>query len=568
MLGFEAHSKALSNALITAIYGIYTSDPQNKYAAKFYRRLATMAMAGGIPFDQMNEQIETSIDYEKIEKTLLVLSKVRPDLDVEIAEECYRRMMQASRHGKIAKEALISLFWDPITKDYFKGDNGSWTVCKDIDLKASLDLDGTRKHDLVIMSSRFNLPVLFVDVSEVAIKNGSEHPGYMKTMTNMTVSCIQLAEQMKNCGLEPEDARTFGILVGQDKFHLIVCFPLVVPSTETGAREIYTYVCMSDNWFLDLTSKSSSTYPVLNVNAYKKLSAFLDTVKDSIKKSEMKVASPEKITFKKNFDKPNISYITKPKSDFDANLPSRAEKLKVSYNEGFVTTQQVSKSELQFYKTKLADYFAFPKLLESRVEYDGSVTLTLEKLLPFMGNGIFGPYGRGKCFCPGVIRAENADCLMIDAAVFAVHALFGLFVLHEQLRHLHANITPENIKYSPSDRMWKLTGFDSIIPLKDAHKIVRKCDHIANVFIAPETKKSEIFDKKTDVYALGKVIWGIFHMQIMWLLECGEINSKTHVLYDKFVNIIHKMTYDDPVKRLDVLQSMKMMMDLIKDHAQ
>lgn len=552
------------HAFATAIHGVNTADPRCKNSLIFHRRLAVMTMAGGFPVDHINKQQDFPFQLEQFDKSKIAFKPVTPNLNTRAAEESFGQMMKYLQNGKIDKHAQVALFWEPIMAENFNENVDSWRIRKDFDLKPSLDLDGSRKSDIVIMSSRFNLPILTIDVSEGLMKHGSDHPGYMKTMTNMSVSCIQLAEQMKNCGLDPADARTFGILVGQDKAHLLICFPTMVLSSAHTTNEVYTCVCMNDAWFLDFSSKLYASNSVLNVNSYKKLSAFLDTVKGSIKKSEVKVANPHKNAVKNDFDKPNVSYVFKPKAKID--LLSREQKLKMSYNEEFVTTQKAIKSELQFYKTKLVDYFAFPKLLESHVESDGSVTLTLEKLLPLIGNGIFGPYGSGKCFCPGVIRAENADCLMIDAAVFAVHSLFGLFVLHEQLRLLHTNITPESIKYSPSDRIWKSTGFDSVIPLKEAFKTVRKCDDPSNIYISPETKKSGIFDKKTDVYALGNVIWNTFHIQIMWLLECGEINSKTHMLYDKFCNIIRQMTCEDPAKRVNVLQSMKMMMDFIKEN--
>lgn len=72
-------------------------------------------------------------------------------------------------------------------------------------------------------------------------------------MATMSIVCIQLAEKMKDCGLDPNNARTFGILAGFDKAHLVVCFSQFAPSSSGGLREIYTCVSMHDHWLLNLS---------------------------------------------------------------------------------------------------------------------------------------------------------------------------------------------------------------------------------------------------------------------------------------------------------------------------
>lgn len=152
----------------------------------------------------------------------------------------------------------------------------------------------------------------------------------------------------------------------------------------------------------------------------------------------------------------------------------------------------------------------------------------------------------------------------MDAVIFAVHALFGLHVLHEQIGHVYGNIKPESGMFSVKDGIWKLTEFGSSMPLEESLKITHKC-RTPN-YISPETWKSEIYSKSTYVYALGKVLWNSFHVQLMWLSECGESTPKTRLAYDKLVEIIRQMTLTDPVERLTVMEAIRLMYKFVKDN--
>lgn len=538
VIGFESFANPLLNVFVNALKGLNNSDGSDKKSITFYGRILAMAVAGGVPIYLLDKQKDFPIKSTHFNSIGLPLNlSANTSINCEEASDNYQDMKKVSDSKHFNKSILKTLFWNPTISDLFKSDNCSWETRFDLDLKTVLNLESSRISDIVIISTKFDHPILIVEISDQVISNGSNHEAFMKLMTTLSISCIELADKMKKSDLDPVNAKTFGLLIGFDKVHILACFPQFVPSKTTGSgkRDIYTCVYMHDHWFLDftelkkgrMTNQMDSSlsmnfeFSIFNENSYRKLFSSISTIKESIETFNIGT-STQLSEFE--FGKPRVFCDTKSNTKKD----------------------EIFKKESKFYSEKLSSYFNYPKST-----LQGS-DLKLEELIPLVGNGIIGNKG---CLCPGVVRSHKPEYLIMDAAIFAIHALFGLHVLHEQIGHVHGNITPNSVKFSVKEKIWKLTEFGFTMPVEAERKIG-----------SSETIENGIYNKSTDVYALGKVLWNTFYIQITCLIESQESTTKTRLAYDKLAQIIFKMISEDLKKRLSVLEAMKLMYKLIKEN--
>jgi hypothetical protein len=306
----------------------------------------------------------------------------------------------------------------------------------------------------------------------------------------------------------------------------------------------------------------------INRSAIIKFSIFIKIVKNYMKKLHELKKDPSKPVPK--FKRPNLAYV--PVAIRRATKETPADKQLRSVNsrteEGLFSTptnnfsgRRKSLNEFELYKKKLNAFFCFPRVLGSLDLSPSNVHIMYEKMVPLIGDGFYGPYGQ--LFGPQ-IRTESPIQLILDACTFAVHSLYGLHVLHEMVGYVHGNLSPENIMFSPSDDIWKLNDFEFALPVETSLETVRECE--IQDFVAPESFKTGIFTKSSDVYALGQVLWRIFNVQIMWLTCFTEQDEPTEKAYENFCEAVTLMIQDLPAQRPSVISSMKLFNEIIKNN--
>lgn len=86
-------------------------------------------------------------------------------------------------------------------------------------------------------------------------------------------------------------------------------------------------------------------------------------------------------------------------------------------------------------------------------------------------------------------------------------------------------------------------------------------------FVAPEALKTGIFTEKCDIYSLGRVLWRVFYIQIMYLYESNDRNEKIDSAHDDFYKATRDMIKKSPAERPKVLDSLKAFHQIIETYA-
>ena len=103
------------------------------------------------------------------------------------------------------------------------------------------------------------------------------------------------------------------------------------------------------------------------------------------------------------------------------------------------------------------------------------------------------------------IRADKLESLLVDAATVGLHVLHGLYVLHEQVKVVHCDVSPNNIMFSVMDDRFKLNDFGESSLL---NKLV--ASHVltsgTKQYITPESISTGLFTKASDIYSFRESI--------------------------------------------------------------
>lgn len=303
----------------------------------------------------------------------------------------------------------------------------------------------------------------------------------------------------------------------------------------------------------------------INMNALARLAIFIKIVKYYIKvMSELENDPSQPFP---SFRKPNLAYV--PVINQGANkdtpvafqicLPARSDTNTDSSPLKRFDAGIQSLEEAKLYMMKLNSFYCFPRIIDSQIVSDSHVNIHFEELIPLIGDGIYGPYGN---LFGSQVRTESPIQLILDACTFAVHALYGLFVLHEIVGYVHGNISPENIMFSPTDGIWKINDFKTALPIQKSLETIRHCG--TKDFTAPEFLKTGISTKSSDVYSLGQILWRIFHVQMIWLMGLDDPTDQVQQAYDNFCESVSMMIKDSPNERPSIISSMKLFNEIIK----
>lgn len=589
-------------------------------AQAFYRRIAIITLSGGIPvhfLDSFNGFKFQSRHFESIGLIFDHDEKITASSpSSELLQLSFSCLREHAAKKNFSEAGLRVIFWDSLVSSFFMEVGSPWEICSELNLKAMLKLVSERRCDMSIVASKFNLPALIVEVGKDSISSSFDHKDMTKLSTLMAISCIRMAERLRDCGVDPAISRSFGLLIGGDSVQFAVCHP-VFERTKNGRRAIFASVSMHEHWFctfkqtwdgapgcsLSCCSTQNIIHPLetmpmiassyasitdeldldeidmqepkkdsyfgkdLSDESILKLQSFSFYVKKYIKFIDSVIPDANVPKQDLDFDSPNVSQAPCSSSGTDGLTPLK-KRVKMVEQSSLAGVKSLSiikngQLELKLYTEHFADLFFYPRLFSYELlpEDSKQVKYTFEKMIPILGNGILGPYGSGKCFAPNVIREEQTDCLILDAVTLAIHVLYGIYVLHEKIGYVHGDISSNNIMFSPLDRIWKLNDFGNSLPVEESLKTVRNSG--TKGFISPETLETGIYDKSSDVYALGRVLWNSFHLQIAYLLEMEDYSQETLQFYESFVRIVHKMMFPDPLLRLSVLDALRLFNNLL-----
>lgn len=155
------------------------------------------------------------------------------------------------------------------------------------------------------------------------------------------------------------------------------------------------------------------------------------------------------------------------------------------------------------------------------------------------------------------IRHESVDYFLLDGTLLAFHILYGLYVLHNVVGFVHADISPLNLMFSPIDGIWKLSDFDHSMPISESIETCRTAGTPS--YIAPESLETGLFTEKSDVCSLGLVLRYMFCVTLEMEFQSNSRNSirNRSELVD-FVALSAKMTVENPNERPTVITALNL----------
>lgn len=671
ILGLKKLGSIPQSVFWAAIDSLGEKESTNEQRS-FLRRLALIALCGGIPVDLLDCLKNFTFQSRHFTSLPLPIGNLALDdglqCNLEKTKENFSYLKeQLEGDVKLLEAGIRGLFWDSLLIDSFRDLSAPWSVHPELVLDLLLNLDVGRRTDIAVFLKKFSNIILFCEISKDKFSKNVHHKDFSKLSSTLAISCIRLAEFLKSKNCDPSKARTFGILVGGSCFQLAVAHPVFTPIAGTQKHEIRIDISVNPHWFCDfddpvrysltcsgpcciqedlnplmqsetliipkyskseesknfllqanwiaeaakskdfeanisvasdddekeyeevhdhvgdvMAADADETMPrnvsttelieteVFNHHALAKYSIFVIAVKKYMREL-IKFEKVDDVSRIPDFDCPNLAYVPVASRENEKETPKK-QQLRGALqmfqpNDSPLNNSRMnrkSQGELNIYSKYLNSFICFPKMVSSWKEDDGTVAIKFERMHHLVGNGIFGPYGNGKLFGP-MIRSGSPLELIIDACTFAVHSLYGLHVLHDLIGYVHGDISPENIMFSTKDEMWKLNDFESAMSIDQSLRTVRKSCGTEN-FISPESLKTGIFTKSSDLYSLGSILWRIFHIQIMWLACLDEQPDNIQRAYDEFFECVTSMIKESPSDRPSVINSMSSFHKIIKSN--
>jgi len=327
---------------------------------------------------------------------------------------------------------------------------------------------------------------------------------------------------------------------------------------------------------IDMSTSSTTDQNLLTENdsnfdltAVKKIKVFSKIIKERInflnsERSNLSGGDPEK-----HFREPKHGFIDRARNSSSGNTPSpkklkeshhpntpRSPSLNVGQNRSRRTgsktfkIRKYSQQEFSIYK-RLALYpIYFPKLYSSKASNRGSgFKYKFEKMRPLIHPR------EDRLNLPTV--TAHSDKFM-QALTFSIHCVHGLYILHDVLKIVHADISPGNIMYSDLHKVWKINDFNRGMSVEESKRTARTSG--TRGYVAPESGETKIFTELSDIYALGKILQELFYFEILqsfsWKYGDGIV-SDHEKLIDKlyietfylFEGLVYEMTRESPEMR-------------------
>ena len=330
-----------------------------------------------------------------------------------------------------------------------------------------------------------------------------------------------------------------------------------------------------------IPDNSANSMPIdrkLNTNSLKKIDSFIKCAEgfiEQLSEGNLKL-NPNKL---KPIKFPNVAHVPQSlPSNFgftpDPNKVKSVEKSnlegvrKTLFNTGlFHKAKRNISFEYQLYTERFRNSRLFPEMLSCEIKHESkTVIYTFEKMAEFLGGGSLGLLKENGNFFGPKIRDQHPCYVILEAATFALHVLYGLEVLHEEFGVVHGDISPRNIMFSEIDDIWKLNDFETAMQLENSLKIKRSIG--TSGYICPLSQETGIYDKSSDIYSLGKVLWSTFIMKLICEIDVlfDDLPEGTREAVDEFMGIVRDMIQATSTERPSAKMLIPRFYSLLKDN--
>ena len=583
------------------------------------RRLAAISVNSGIPvhlFDSIQSIPFGSVDFERIG---LPLNMGNDDIrSNDVLRRALDNISDATTESS-SEADIRSFIWDRILDELLiEATRGNRTFTAHSEWKSRLTFDQSteRRIDWTAIAGTSpesgNIPFFLVEIGKQRSPVGYQHKDFTKLLTMMSQSCLKMCSLMRTKGKNPKLVRIYGLWIGSTQFQFCVAHPVFKKNLVQGRIEISVHLSFSTHWRFDLLqvpghpncdepccnseilapsiievpntspiileiiqrppvgieivelsteTADNAPYPISSVVpesrydfdyvALSKLQVFIKCVLGTGDALDGDSTDP----FESNFP-----FYTSTISIFPAFTDSSTTAFKkirrnsissLNFTAGarlFFISMPADSLEVQLYRTTGLHKTFMSHVYDFKVdpEEPGMIELSFERMTHLSENGKFS----------SVVRRNSTEELVLEGATFAVHILFGLLILHEQLKCVHSDISPSNIMFSEIHGIWKLNDFGNSMTIEESSRTFRKSG--TTDFIAPEVIEGGFLIPKSDVFSLGKVLYKYFYFSLMMSQEIDDLEEDTVESIEEFVDIISKMTSPNISIRISVREALKL----------
>lgn len=624
---------------------IFESKKENDPIDMPSRRLIKALFNGGIPSKLFGKFAELLVSKTEDGATKFLkeddFGKTALNLGLLDSEEIdYENLLEqpldSLKHHLLSSSneaTLRALFWDPILNLLFlHGQEGKeknfrlsseWRTQKlfpyledrKVDFEASIK-PGTKRY-----------PIFIVEAGTEPFDQDNLHKDYSKLIETMSLTCISMARDLLDLKKKPENARVYGMWIGELKCQLVVAHP-VLTQVKDGTYEIHSEITYEDEWYFDLLSESAyqvtstgpaesltpgriynQTYEFIEFQLRPEISEYIS--EHLAPKNQDPVSPQPKIAnveeeiplYRGNFNFIAIKRlhafieIIKSRIDLIMNEVENLEETRQLPPEshfGFIeaarrsTTKQTPPHIDQIKRAQAAKRGAIrkasqPKFIKTKSSFKELEIIRKLTLFP----GIFT-----KLYSVEVDENNNINYIfekmlpivnnynsklskylcsvnpmesLYFCIRFGVNCLMSLHLLHDQLGIVHSDISSGNIMFSFQDGCWKIIDFDQSLEIMESLETPRAAG--TRGFIAPESQETGIFSTKSDIYSLGKVIMDylmpLLTHQIL-LDETDQVGPQERLLLNRFNRIAFSMITVDPESRPSAIEALGKMFELFK----
>ena len=270
--------------LLRKIGMIISSGKEEEPIEKPTRRLLKALFSGGIPSKLFTKHPElliknaanSNIDYFKesdFHKCVLNLNLL--DDETINYQQLLKQPLESLKDHLLSSSneaTLRSLFWDPLLNILFlygqEDSSKKYRISSEWKTRKLLPHLEDRKIDfeVSIKPGSKRQPILLVEAGTEPFDSVNVHKDFSKLISILSLSCISMARELLELKNTPENARSYGIWIGELKFQFCVAHP-VLSRLENGKYEIHSEVTYEDYWFFDILSAATITNPqAVNLN--------------------------------------------------------------------------------------------------------------------------------------------------------------------------------------------------------------------------------------------------------------------------------------------------------------
>ncbi len=467
-----------------------------------------------------------------------------------------------------------------------------------------------------------SFPVFQVEIGNQLFDLSNQHKDFSKLLSMMSRTSIELAHAMIKEGKRPEDARVFGIWIGGTAFQFCVAHAVVTLLSD-GKYDIHANLTFKDDWLHDIlapgpnphdfppnlpsesiitgktswnsiqisefTTQRDINLPIVSVDETQigptLYTGFLNEQSLEILNNFIRIArnridlilnsqASDSEKAREFRSKDAFGALVGARSGSQTPTPQNAKAQQQSAGLGSVSRSSIrnnvrtkkSLPELGILLQLSKFPQVFPQMFHYEIEKlnDGTAVITyeFEELKP-----IENEYGGISNLIDAV---DDHIEILINCMLFGIQTLWGLYFLHEIVGIVHSDISPSNIMYSDHYETWKLNDFDHGRRIQESLVTPRTAG--TRNFIAPESEKTGIYTKASDVFSLGAVITEcikpVVLVRIFRLEDVDdgvEPDPELSSFGIKMFKVIRSMFSHDPSQRPSSIEAIEQFVNLLNE---